>query len=144
MVCCFIGYDLKSMSYMTCRLYLILMWWANSWFGGWNTYKVWVGYNSMTLVVRGLGGASSVWRNSIDPLKGSFMVVPRRKDVIPRGVVVVPKGQDVIPRKSRGGASCKGIIPRRPRGNASLLGHNSTATWWCLIMRIRIVRSWGF
>jgi len=40
-------------------------------------YKVWVGYNSMTLVVRGLGGASSVGRNSMDPLKGSFMVVSR-------------------------------------------------------------------
>jgi len=69
--------------------------------------------------------------------------VPWQKDVIPREVVVVPQGQGVIPRRPRGGASCKGIIPRRPRGDASLLGHNSTATWWCLIMRIRIVKSWG-
>ena len=37
-------------------------------------------------------------------------MVPRQKDVIPRGVVVLPKGQGVIPRRSRGGASCKGII----------------------------------
>jgi len=66
--------------------------------GGWDMYRVRVGYNSMTLVVRDLGGASSVGRNSMGPLKGSFMVVPRRKDVIPRG--------------GRGGAS-------RP-------GHNST------------------
>jgi len=34
-------------------------------------YKVWVRHNSMTLVVRGLGGASSVGRNPMDPLKGS-------------------------------------------------------------------------
>jgi len=34
-------------------------------------YKVWVGYNSMTLVVRDLGGASFVGRNSMDPLKRS-------------------------------------------------------------------------
>jgi len=26
---------------------------------GWNMFKVWVGHNSMTLVVRDLGGASS-------------------------------------------------------------------------------------
>jgi len=39
--------------------------------GGWNMFKVWVGHNSMTLVVRDLGGASSVGRNSMDPLKGS-------------------------------------------------------------------------
>jgi len=71
------------------------------------------------------------------------MVVPRRKDVIPQGVMVVPQGQDVIPRRSRGDASYKGVILRRPRGDASLLGHNSTATWWCLDMRIRIVKSWG-
>ena len=71
-------------------------------------------------------------------------MVPQQKDVIPRGVVVVPQGQDVIPRRPHGGASCKGIIPRRPRGDASLLGCNSTATWWCLIMHIQIVRSWGF
>jgi len=58
--------------------------------------------------------------------------------------VVVPQGQDVIPRRPRGGASCKGIIPRRPRGDASLLGHNSTATWWCLIKLIWIVKSWCF
>ncbi|QCE10336.1 hypothetical protein DEO72_LG10g1566 [Vigna unguiculata] len=95
----------------------------------------------MTLVVRGLGGASSVGRNSMDPLKRSFMVVPQRKDVIPRGVVVVPQGQDVIPRRPRGGASCKGVIPRMPCGDASLLGHNSIAMWWCLDMRIRIVKS---
>ena len=53
--------------------------------------------------------------------------------------MVVPQGQDVIPRRPRGGASCKGVIPRRPRGDASLLGHNSTVSWWCLIVRIRIV-----
>jgi len=41
------------------------------------------------------------------------------------------------------GASCKGVILRRPRGDASLLGHNSTVLWWCLILRIRIVKSWG-
>ena len=70
-------------------------------------------------------------------------MVPRQKDVIPRGVVVVPQGQGVIPWRPRGGASCKGVIPRRPRGDASLLGHNSTATWWCLDMRIRIVKSWS-
>jgi len=44
----------------------------------------------MTLVVRDLGDASSVGRNSMGPLKGSFMVVPRRKDL--GGVVVVPQG----------------------------------------------------
>jgi len=98
----------------------------------------------MTLVVRDLGGASSVGRNSMDPLKGSFMVVPRRKDVIPHGVVGVPQSQDVISRRPSGGASCKGVIPRRPRGDASLLGHNSTVTWWCLDMRIRMVKSWCF
>jgi len=58
--------------------------------------------------------------------------------------VVVPHGQDVIPRRPHGGASCKGVIPRRPRGYASLLRHNSTTTWWCLIERIRIVKSWFF
>jgi len=30
-------------------------------------FKVWVGHNSMTLVVRDLGGASPVGRNSMDP-----------------------------------------------------------------------------
>ena len=70
-------------------------------------------------------------------------MVPRQKDVILRGVVMVPRGQGVIPRRPRGGASCKSIIPRRPRGDASFLEHNSTATWWCLIMSIRIVKSWG-
>jgi len=77
-------------------------------------------------------------------------VVPHLLDVIPwtllrgvprgattkgrnsMGVVVVPEGQGVIPRRPHGGASYKGIIPRRPRGDASLLGHNSTAMWWCL------------
>jgi len=44
---------------------------GTSWIGGWNMYKVWVGRNSMTLVVRALGGASSVGRNSMDPLKGN-------------------------------------------------------------------------
>jgi len=43
---------------------------------------------------------------------------------------VVPHGQDVI--------------SWRPRGDASLLGHNSTATWWCLIKLIRIVKCWCF
>jgi len=33
-------------------------------------YKVWVGRNSMTLVVRALGGASSVGRNSMVLLRG--------------------------------------------------------------------------
>jgi len=33
------------------------------------------------------------------------------------------------------------IIPWRPRGGASLLGRNSTVLWWCLIVRIRIVKS---
>jgi len=56
--------------------------------------------------------------------------------------VVVPQGQDVIPPRPRGGASCKGVIPRRPRGDASLLGRNFTVTWWCLIERIQIVKSW--
>ena len=56
---------------------------------------------------------------------------------------MVPPGQDVIPRRPRGGASCKGVIPRRPRGDASLLGLNSIVLWWCLIMRIRIVKSWS-
>jgi len=74
-------------------------------------FTVWVGYNSMTLVVRDLGGASSVGHNSIHRPKGGSMVVSRQKDVIPRGVVVVPQGQGVIPRRPRGGASCKGIIP---------------------------------
>jgi len=54
---------------------------------------------------------------------------------------VVPQGQDVIPRRPRDGASCKDVIPRRPRGGASLLGVNSTISWWCLIFRIRIVKS---
>ena len=58
--------------------------------------------------------------------------------------MVVPQGQDVIPRRPRGGASCKGVISRRPRGDASLLGLNSTVLWWCLIMRIQIVRSCSF
>ena len=58
-------------------------------------------------------------------------------------IVVVPQGQDVIPRRPRGGASCKGVIPRRTRGDASLLGRNSIAWWWCLSLRIRIVKSWG-
>ena len=57
--------------------------------------------------------------------------------------MVVPQGQDIIPRRPRGGASCKGVIPRRPRGDASLLGHNSTVTWWCLDIRIWIVKSWS-
>ena len=70
-------------------------------------------------------------------------MVPRQKDVIPRGVVVMPQGQDIIPRRPRGGASCKDVIPRRPRGDVSLLGHNSTVAWWCLIMRIWIVKYWG-
>jgi len=142
MVCCFIGYELEGMSCMIYCLCMILMLWKFL-IGGWDMYKVWVGHNSMTLVVRDLGGVSFVGRNSMDPLKGNFMVVPRRKDVIPRGVVVVPQGQGVIPRRPRGGASCKGVIPRRPRGDASLLGHNSTATWWCLDIRIRIVKSWS-
>jgi len=34
-------------------------------------FKVWVGHNSMTLVVRDLSGASSIGHNSMDPLKGS-------------------------------------------------------------------------
>jgi len=55
---------------------------------------------------------------------------------------VVPQGQNVIPRRPHGGASCKGVIPRRPRGDASLLRLNSiVSTWWCLIVRIRIVKS---
>jgi len=37
--------------------------------GEWDMFKVWVGQNSMTLVVRDLGGASSVGRNSMGPLK---------------------------------------------------------------------------
>ena len=53
-------------------------------------YKVQVGHNSMTLVVRDLGGASSVGRNSMGPLKGSSWWCLDKKDVIPRGVVVVP------------------------------------------------------
>ena len=68
-------------------------------------------------------------------------MVPQHKDVISREYRGGVSRPDVIPRRPRGGASCKGIIPRRPRGDASLLGHNSTATWWCLIMRIRIVKS---
>jgi len=79
--------------------------------GGWNKFKVWVGHNSMTLVVRDLGGASSVGRNSMDPPKGESLVCLDKKDVIPRGVVVVPQGQGVIPQRPRGGASYKGIIP---------------------------------
>ena len=71
-------------------------------------------------------------------------MVPRQKDVIPQGVVVVPQGQDVIPRRPRGGASGKGVISRRSRDDASLLGLNSTILWWCLIMRIWIVRSYSF
>jgi len=55
--------------------------------------------------------------------------------------VVVPQGEDVIPRRPCGGASCKDVIPRRPRGDASLLGCNSTILWWCLIVRIQIVKS---
>ena len=34
-------------------------------------FKVWVGLNSMSLIMRDIGGASSVRRNSMDPLKGS-------------------------------------------------------------------------
>jgi len=33
----------------------------------WNTYKVWVGRNLMTLIVGAHGGASSNGRNSTDP-----------------------------------------------------------------------------
>ena len=57
---------------------------------------------------------------------------------------MVPQGEDVIPRRPRGGASDKSVISRRPRGDASLLGLNSTVLWWCLIMRIRIVKSCSF
>ena len=64
------------------------------------------------------------------------------KGHISRGVVVVPQGQDVIPQRPHGGASCKGVIPRKPRGDAKLLGRNSTVSWWCLIERIQIVKSW--
>jgi len=39
--------------------------------GGWNMFKVWVGHNFMSLVMRDIGGASSVGRNSMGPLKGS-------------------------------------------------------------------------
>jgi len=60
-------------------------------------FKALVGHNSMTLVVRDLGGASSVGRNPMDPLKGSPWWCLDKKDVIPRGVVVVPQGQGVIP-----------------------------------------------
>ena len=56
---------------------------------------------------------------------------------------MVPQGQDVIPRRPHGGASCKGVIPRRPCSDASLLGLDSTVLWWCLIMHIRIVKSWS-
>jgi len=34
-------------------------------------FKVWVGHNFMSLVMRDIGGASSVGRNSMGPLKGS-------------------------------------------------------------------------
>jgi len=57
--------------------------------------------------------------------------------------VVVPQGQHVIPRRPHCGASCKGVIPRMPHGDASLLGGNSTTWWWCLILCIRIVKSWS-
>jgi len=55
--------------------------------------------------------------------------------------VVVPQGHDAIPQRPRGGASCTDVIPRRPRGGASLLGHNSMVSWWCLVVRIRMVKS---
>jgi len=35
--------------------------------GWWNMYNVWVGRNSMTLVVRAHDGASSIGRNPMDP-----------------------------------------------------------------------------
>jgi len=59
----------------------------------------------MTLVVRDLGGTSSVGRNSMDLLRG------------------VP-----------GGASTKGRNSTGGRGGASGPRRNSTkATWWCLL-----------
>ena len=74
-------------------------------------------------------------------------MVPHLLDLIPWTswweFMVVPQHKDVIPRKYRGGSSCKGVISRRPRGDASLLGRNSTTWWWCVILRIQIVKSWS-
>ncbi|QCD78103.1 hypothetical protein DEO72_LG1g1732 [Vigna unguiculata] len=89
----------------------------------------------MTLVVRAHGGASSVGRNPMDlprVIGGASSIGLNSMNLV-----------DVISRRPRGGASCKGVIPRRPRGDASLLGHNFIVSWWCLILCIRIVKSWG-
>jgi len=74
-------------------LYMMLVLWELL-IGWWTMFNVWVGRNSMTLVVRAHGGASSIGHNSVDPSEEEFTVVPRVKDVIPceyRGGASRPK-----------------------------------------------------
>jgi len=63
-------YELGSMKYMNYCLGMLLVLWG---FSDWlvkHELSV-AGRNSITLVVRALGSASSVGRNSLDPPKGS-------------------------------------------------------------------------
>ena len=69
----------------------------------WNMYKVWVGRNSMTLVVRAHGGSPPNGHNSMGPPRGSPWWCPHLLDLIPWTsrweFMVVPQRQDVIPRE---------------------------------------------
>ena len=70
--CCFIVYELGSMSCMIGCLYTYtyrhdIGIYGNFLIDWWNMCKVWVGRNSMTLVVRAHGGASSNGHNPMDP-----------------------------------------------------------------------------
>jgi len=125
MVCCFIAiwigkhelYDWLFMHDVGIYMNFLIGWW--------NLYKVWVGRNSMTLVVRAHGGAPPNGRNSMGPPEES-LVAPHLLDLNPWTsrweFMMVPQRQDVIPRGQRGGVS-------RP-------GRNFTkATWWCLAAR---------
>jgi len=98
---------------------------------GWNMFKVWVGHNSMTLVVRDLGGASSVGCNSMNPQRES-LVVPWRKGHNSTGGRGGASGPGRNSTEATWWCLLKGIISWRPCGDASLVGHNSTVMWWCL------------
>ncbi|QCE14623.1 hypothetical protein DEO72_LG11g1626 [Vigna unguiculata] len=117
---------------------------------------VWIGHNSMTLLVRVHGGVSSNGRNSMN------LVVRVQGGALSNGrnsmnlVVRVQGGTSSNGRNSmnhsvrvHGGASCfvvvphdQDVIPQRFRGGASRPGCNSTkVSWWCLIICIWIVES---
>jgi len=82
MVCCCMLYELESMSCMMGLLYMRLALWEL--LIGWcNMLNVCVGRNSMTLIVRAQGGASSIGHNSVDPFKEEFPVVPHLLGLIP-------------------------------------------------------------